>query len=44
MIRSAKGFTLIELLVVVNIVAILAGTGSILYSEYGSEAKCSEIY
>ncbi len=44
MIRSTRGLTLIELLVVVNIVAVLAGTGSILYSDYGSEAKCSEIY
>jgi len=44
MIGKTRGLTLIELLVVVNIVAILAGAGSILYAEYGSEARCSEIY
>ena len=42
--RNIRGLTLIELLVVVNILAILVGVTSILYSEYGNEARCTEIY
>jgi len=44
MIRKNKGFTLIELLIVVNIVAILAGLASVLYLEFGNEARCAEVY
>ncbi|NIS69342.1 MAG: hypothetical protein GTO12_10445 [Proteobacteria bacterium] len=39
-----KGLMLLELLVVVNIVAILAGTASIVLAEYSSKSKCLEIY
>jgi prepilin-type N-terminal cleavage/methylation domain-containing protein len=39
-----KGFTLIELLIVVNIVAILVGVATVLFSEYGGESRCTEIY
>lgn len=42
--RSNRGFTLIELLVVVNVVAILVGVASIVYSERTGEARCLEIY
>lgn len=42
--RNTKGLTLIELLVVINIVAILVGIGSVYYSEFGDEARCTEIY
>lgn len=42
--RNVKGMTLIELLVVVNIAAILVGMGSVYYSEFSDEARCTEIY
>jgi prepilin-type N-terminal cleavage/methylation domain-containing protein len=44
MITKNKGFTLLELLIVVNIVAILAGFSSVLYLEFGNEARCAEVY
>jgi type IV pilus assembly protein PilA len=36
---NKKGFTLIELLVVVVIIGILAGVGTVAYTEYTSSAK-----
>jgi len=42
--RYCRGLTLIELLVVVNIVAILVGLASIVYSERTGEARCLEIF
>jgi prepilin-type N-terminal cleavage/methylation domain-containing protein len=42
--KNTKGFTLIEILIVVNIVAILAGLASVLYVEFGNEARCAEVY
>lgn len=41
---NTKGLTLVELLVAVNVLAILVGVASIFYSEFGDEARCTEIY
>ena len=42
--KAQKGLTLVELLIVVNILAILIGAATIVFSEYGSESRCMEIY
>ena len=44
MAKRNQGFTLVELLIVVNIVAVLAGLASVIYSEFGNEARCAEVY
>jgi prepilin-type N-terminal cleavage/methylation domain-containing protein len=44
MATKNRGFTLVELLVVVNIVAVLAGLASVIYSEFSNEARCAEVY